>query len=129
MSLLTFAEITFAVLASLAVAGAYPTWKTAGTAGLQAMGAACTLSFAAAVASFAAINGWRDRSPGGMLKRMGAAMAIRLVVVLAGAAVLVLSSIWPVAPLLIWIAIAYMAALCVETIVVVRRADANKTGV
>ena len=106
-----------ATLAAIAL-GYYPTLRWAGPGGIPAMLAGCAVSLVAGIIGalplcFAVSLG---RGPAGMVNRILAASALRMAAALVLTLSLALSGLFPRAPLLVWIAVAYLWTLLVETV-------------
>jgi Ca2+/H+ antiporter len=106
--------MAFAVTAALCVLGFLPTRRFAGDAGVPGMLVGCAIGFlSAAFAGFLIVSVPGD-SPEAKMKRSFMAMAARLAAVIVLGAAAVLSGMFPTAPVLLWMAIAYMALLPLE---------------
>ena len=119
-----FALLATGAMTATAALGAYPTWVTAGRAGVIAMIAACVLSLVAVLASFVVASRWHDPSPAGPLKQMLVAMGVRLVVIAVGLAYVLLGLKLSMRPLFLWVGISYLVGLAIETSVFVRQSRA-----
>jgi hypothetical protein len=110
----TFAGQSAALVAALGLVGWLPTRTLAGPTSIASMAAGCGISLAAAL-----IAGWLVvaapvESPNARMQRAMLAMAVRVVVVLVLGVAAALSAEFQRAPLLVWLAIAYVGLLPLE---------------
>jgi hypothetical protein len=98
--------------------GYYPTLRWAGREGVAAMLAGCAVALIAGLIGALPLcsSGWLGQGPSGMVNRILAASALRMAAALAMTLSLALSGFLPRAPLLVWIAVAYLWTLLVETV-------------
>ncbi len=109
-----FLGMAVAVIAALCVIGIVPTRRLAGDEGVPGMLAGCAIGLiSAAFAGFLIVTVAGD-SPEAKLKRSFVAMMARLAAVVVLGAAAVLSGMFAISPLLLWMAIAYMALLPLE---------------
>src|SRR5665213_562631 len=109
-----FLGLAVAVVVVLCAVGLVPTRRLAGTGGVPAMFAGCAIGLmSAALAGLLLIAGAGD-TPDARMRRSFLAMVARLVVVVALGAAAALSGMLATQPLLLWIAVAYMALLPLE---------------
>lgn len=111
---LRFLGIAVAVTAALCALGFVPTRRLAGDAGIPGMFAGCAIGLISAALAGILLVSVPGDSPEAKLKRSFLAMVARLAVVVAFGAAAVLSGMFPVSPLLLWMVIAYMALLPLE---------------
>ncbi len=109
-----FLALIVAVAVGLCAVGWLPTERLAGPQAVSAMLAGCAISLlSAAVAGFMLIAVEGDTPPVRM-RRAFLAMIVRLIVVLALGIAAALSGEFARSPLLLWLAIAYVALLPLE---------------
>jgi hypothetical protein len=109
-----FLGMAAAVIVVLCVVGIVPTRRLAGDAGVPGMLVGCGIGFlSAAFAGFLIVMVPGD-SPEAKMKRSFMAMVARLAAVVVLGSAAVLSGMFPLSPLLLWIAIVYMALLPLE---------------
>lgn len=107
--------LILAVAGGLAGLGYVPTQRLAGDAGVIGMLVGCGASVVASLAAgLVAVQG-ADADPAGRMKIALASMAVRFGAVLVLALALALSGYFERPPLLIWMAISYLALLAVDT--------------
>jgi hypothetical protein len=106
--------MSLAVIAALCVLGIVPTRRLAGDEGIRGMLAGCAIGFISAAFAGLLIVTVAGDSPEAKLKRSFLAMTARLAGVVVLGAAAVLSGMFALSPLLLWIAIAYMALLPLE---------------
>jgi hypothetical protein len=106
--------MAFAVITALCVVGIVPTRRLAGDEGVPGMLAGCAIGLISAAFAGLLLVTVAGDSPEAKLKRSFLAMMARFagVIVLGSAAVL--SGMFALSPLLLWMAIAYMALLPLE---------------
>ena len=109
-----FLGMAAAVIAALCVVGFVPTRRLAGDEGLPGMFAGCAIGFISAAFAGLMLVTVEGDSPEAKLKRSFLAMVARLAAVVVLGAAAVLSGMFAISPLLLWIAIAYMALLPLE---------------
>lgn len=115
---LRFAAAALGATLLLALLGYWPTKELAGPPALAALVAGCTVSFLASVIGGLPLFFRRE---GAMpIFNAFASMGLRLLVVVALGTVAALSGRFPTRPLLLWLAIAYVALLAVDTAYAVR---------
>lgn len=103
-----------AVIAALCVLGFLPTRRLAGDEGVPGMLAGCAIGLISAAFAGMLLVTVPGDSPEAKLKRSFMAMMARLAAVVVLGAAAVLSGMFAVPPLLLWMAIAYMALLPLE---------------
>lgn len=109
------------VAVALALLGYAPTRRLAGESGLSAMAAGCIIGvLASAVGALPVLFARRSGSRPAPLQGMLASMALRLVTVLALGLSAGLSGWFASSPLLLWIALGYVAQLAVDVRYMVR---------
>jgi hypothetical protein len=106
--------MALAVTAALCVVGIVPTRRLAGDEGVPGMFAGCGIGLISAAFAGLLIVTVTGDSPEAKLKRSFLAMMARLAAVVVLGAAAVLSGMFPISPLLLWMAIAYMALLPLE---------------
>jgi hypothetical protein len=112
---LRLALLVVVVAACLAGLGYVPTKRLAGDAGLAGMVAGCAASVLASLgAGLVAVQGV-GADAAGRLKIVLASMLVRFGLALVLALAMVLSGYFERTPLLIWLAISYMALLVIDT--------------
>ena len=111
---LRFLGMAVAVIAALCVVGVVPTRRLAGDGGVPGMLAGCAIGLISAAFAGLLIVTVSGDSPEAKLKRSFMAMVARLAAVVVFGAAAVLSGMFAISPLLLWIAIAYMALLPLE---------------
>jgi hypothetical protein len=109
-----FLGMAVAVIAALLVVGIVPTRRLAGDEGLPGMFAGCAIGFISAAFAGLLLVRVPGDSPQAKLKRSFIAMAARFAAVVVLGAAAVLSGMFAISPLLLWMAIAYMALLPLE---------------
>jgi hypothetical protein len=107
---------SLAALALVAIAGAFPTYRLAGTAGLSAMGGGIAVAVVAMLAGLVPTAVAWERPAVDRIKAMLLTSAIRLGVVLVLMLAVALSGWLETAAFLIWVAIAYLASLAGESV-------------
>jgi len=125
----SFLLLSTGVAVVLALVGVLPTRKLAGDSGLIAMAAGCGVSLLASWLGSLPIvvgGGAGDKAYG---QAVVGSMAIRFLVVLLGALVLVLGTDLPRAPFLTWIGISYVVLLVVDTRFAIRTLQPAVTGI
>jgi hypothetical protein len=110
----TFAGLAAAIVFGLCVVGWLPTRHLAGADGIPAMVAGCTISFVSGALAGCLLVVVAAETPESRMKRSFLAMTVRLVVVVVLGTAAALSGEFARAPLLIWIATAYVALLPLE---------------
>jgi hypothetical protein len=101
---------------ALALLGYAPTRRLGGEGALPAMVAGCVIgAVASAVGALAILGGRRSGSPATPLQGMLISMALRLATVVVLGLSLGLSGWFEPRPLLIWIALGYVAQLALDT--------------
>lgn len=103
-----------AVAAGIAALGFLPTRRFAGDAGVTAMLAGCAIGLISAAAAGVLLVAMTAGTPEARMTRSFLAMTARLGVAVAFAAAAVLSGLFSTQPLLLWVAIAYVALLPLE---------------
>ena len=109
-----FLGMAVAVIAVLCVVGIVPTRRLAGDEGLPGMFAGCAIGFISAAFAGLLLVTVPGDSAQAKLNRSFMAMAARFAAVVVLGAAAVLSGMFAISPLLLWIAIAYMALLPLE---------------
>jgi hypothetical protein len=103
-----------AVTAALGVLGIVPTRRLAGDEGVPGMLAGCAIGLISAAFAGLLLVTVAGDSPEAKLQRSFLARMARLAAVVVLGAAAVLSGMFAISPLLLWIAIAYMALLPLE---------------
>jgi len=106
--------MAIAVIAALGVLGIVPTRRFAGDEGLSGMFAGCVIGFLSAAFAGLLLVAVAGDSPEAKMKRSFLAMVARLAAVVVLGVAAALSGMFAISPLLLWIAIAYMALLPLE---------------
>jgi hypothetical protein len=109
-----FLGMAVAVIAALCVVGIVPTRRLAGDQGVPGMLAGCAIGLISAAFAGGLIVTVAGDSPEAKLKRSFVAMMARLAAVVVLGAAAVLSGMFAISPLLLWMAIAYVALLPLE---------------
>jgi hypothetical protein len=109
-----FLGMALAVIAALCVLGFVPTRRLAGDAGVPGMFAGCAIGLISAAFAGLMISVVPGDSPEAKMKRSFVAMAARLAVVVVLGAAAVTSGMFALSPLMLWIAISYVALLPLE---------------
>lgn len=112
------ATATVVVLAAL---GWIPTRRLGGPAAVPAMLAGCAAALLASALGGQVLARWPPPPPAGAATPALAALAARLVAVVALALAAALAGPWPIRPLLVWTALAHLALLPVDSLYAVRR--------
>lgn len=114
---LRFVAWALAAVVLVAALGFVPTRRLGGEGALAAMLAGCAVGWAASALGGipVALGRGRTVAPAGRLQAMLASMGLRFGVVLALGAAAAFSGWFGLKPLLIWIAISYVALLAVDT--------------
>lgn len=122
---LRFVAIALAATVLLALLGIWPTRNLGGPGAVDALMAGCVISFlASAVGALPLFFRREGRVP---LVTAFASMGLRLLVVVALGTAAALSGQFPTRPLLLWLAIAYVALLAVDTTYAVRTLETTET--
>jgi hypothetical protein len=103
------------VTAAVALLGYLPTQRLGGEGAIPAMLAGCAVGLLAALAGGVPVALGRRAGPAAAHQTMMLAMAVRFVAALALGLAVALSGQFAVRPLLVWIAIAYVVLLVVDT--------------
>ena len=121
--------VAWAVVLAVVVAGAgyFPTRRLAGPEGVPAMFAGCGVSLFASLIGAIPVALASTSPTGAVGKAALASMLIRFMVVLAAGLSLALSGWLPRGPLLIWIAISYLALLVPDTRYTVNASNMTET--
>ena len=109
-----FVASAVGVAAAIAALGFVPTRRFAGDAGVPAMLAGCAIGLISAAAAGVLLVAMTADTPEARMKRSFLAMTARLGVAVAFAAAAVLSGLFSTPPLLLWVAIVYVALLPLE---------------
>jgi len=104
-----------AVAAAVALLGIVPTSRLGGPGALRAMVAGCVLGVVASAVGAIPIALARGGNPAARMTATLAAMGLRLLVLFALGFAVALTGWFETRPLLIWIAIGYLAQLAVDT--------------
>jgi len=112
--LLRFLAIAFVIAAAIAALGFLPTRRFAGDAGVPAMLAGCAIGYVSAAAAGILLVAMRADTPEARMQRSFLAMTARLGTAAGLGAAMVFSGLFSTQPLLLWIAIAYVALLPLE---------------
>lgn len=122
---LRFVAAAMGATVLLVLLGYWPTKELAGPGGLRAMAAGCGVSFLASGVGGLPLFFRRE---GAMpVFTAFASMGLRLLVVVALGTAAALSGRFPPRPLLLWLALAYVALLAVDTVYAVRTSEQNTT--
>lgn len=108
------------VTAAVALIGTLPTLRLGGGGAVPAMIAGCVVGLLSSLAGGAPVALARGAGPGAAYQTMMFSMAVRFVVALVLGLAAALSGMFERGPLLIWIAITYLALLVVDTWYAVR---------
>lgn len=111
---LRFALLAVVVAAALGAIGLVPTRRLAGEPGLPALLAGCLIGLVSSLLGGLPIALSRNRTPAGRMIAMMASTAVRLVAVAVLGIAAALSGWFATMPLLLWIAICYLALLGVD---------------
>ena len=111
---LRFLGMAVAVTAALCVVGIVPTRRLAGDEGVPGMFVGCAIGLISAAFAGLLLVTVPGDSPEAKLKRSFLAMVARLAAVVVLGAAAVLSGMFAISPLLLWIAVAYVALLPLE---------------
>jgi hypothetical protein len=111
---LWFLAMSFAVATGIAAIGYLPTRRFAGDAGVPAMLAGCAIGYVSAAAAGILLVAMRADTPEARMQRSFLAMTARLGSAAGLGAATVLSGLFSTQPLLLWVAIAYVALLPLE---------------
>jgi len=109
-----FLGLAVAVISVLAAVGFVPTRRLAGDPGVPGMLVGCAIGLLSAAFAGLLIVAVPGDSPEAKMKRSFMAMVARLAVVVVLGAAAVFSGMFALSPLMLWIAIAYMALLPLE---------------
>jgi hypothetical protein len=109
-----FLGLAVGIVLVLCAAGFLPTRRLAGTDGVPAMFAGCAIGLMSAALAGLLLVAVAGDTPDARMKRSFLAMVARLVVVVALGAAAALSGVLATEPLLLWIAVAYVALLPLE---------------
>lgn len=113
---LRFSGWALAAATAAALLGYLPTLRLGGRGAIPAMIAGCAVGFLASLAGGVPVALGRGKlAPGAAYVMTMASMAVRFVAVLVLGLAVALSGLFERGPLLIWIAIAYLALLVVDT--------------
>lgn len=113
---LRFSGWALAAATGAALLGYLPTLRLGGEGALPAMIAGCAVGFLASLAGGVPVAlARRSPQPAGRSQAAMASMAVRFGVVLALGLAATLSGLFERGPLLVWIAVSYMALLVVDT--------------
>lgn len=103
------------VTAAVALVGYLPTLRLGGEGAIPAMIAGCVVGLIASLAGGVPVALGRGAGPGAAHQTMMLAMAVRFMAALVLGLAVALSGLFAVRPLLVWIAILYVALLVVDT--------------
>jgi hypothetical protein len=109
-----FLGLSVAIVIALCAAGFVPTRRLAGSGGVPAMFAGCAIGLMSAALAGLLLVAVTGDTPDARMKRSFLAMVTRFAVVVAFGAAAALSGTLATQPLLLWIAVAYMALLPLE---------------
>lgn len=109
-----FLGLAVAVVVALCAIGVVPTRRLAGDEGVPGMFAGCAIGLMSAALAGLVLVAMAAETPEARMKRSFLAMTGRLAVVVALGAAAALGQLFPTQPLLLWIAISYMALLPLE---------------
>jgi hypothetical protein len=113
---LRFLAWTVAVTAAVALLGVVPTRRLAGGDAIPALLAGCAIGIlASALGALPVALARRDRPPAARAQTVLAAMALRLGAALVLALAAALSGWFARRPLLLWVAVSYLAQLVIDT--------------
>jgi hypothetical protein len=111
---LRFLGLAVGLTVALCAVGYFPTRRLSGEDGVEAMGAGCGISLAAATMAGWLLTAVPAGSPEARMKRSFLAMAVRLAVVAVLGVAAALSGLFERAPLLFWMAATYVVLLPLE---------------
>jgi len=109
-----FLGLAVAVVIALCAAGIVPTRRLAGDDGVPGLFAGCGIGLLSAALAGLLLVAVAADTPDARMKRSFLAMMARLAVAVGLGAAAVLSGVFTTSPLLLWIAIAYVALLPLE---------------
>jgi hypothetical protein len=109
-----FLGMAVVVIAALGVVGIVPTRRLAGDEGVPGMLVGCAIGLISAAFAGLLIVTVPGDTPEAKMKRSFLAMMARLAAVVVLGAAAVLSGMFAISPLMLWMAIAYMALLPLE---------------
>lgn len=109
-----FLGLAVAVVVALCAIGVVPTRRLAGDEGVAGMLAGCAIGLMSAALAGLLLVAVAGETPEARMKRSFLAMTARLAVVVALGAAGVLSGMFAMQPLLLWIGFSYMALLPLE---------------
>ena len=110
-----FVALAFGMLLALWVVGYLPTVRLAGEAGIPAMLVGGGISLVASLVGVVPLSLSRGREPAARIPAVMGSMALRIAVAVILALALALARVWPVEPLLVWVAIAHGGLLVADT--------------
>ena len=111
---LRFLGMAAAITAALCVVGILPTRRLAGDSGVPGMFAGCAIGLISAAFAGLLIVAVPGDSPEAKLKRSFMAMMARFAAVVVLGSAAVMSGMFAISPLLLWIAVVYVALLPLE---------------
>ena len=117
-----FLGLAFAIVAGLCAIGFLPTRRLAGPDALTAMAAGCAISFVAAAMAGALLVVVDAATPEARMQRSFMATVVRLVIVVLLGIGAALSGEFSRSPLLLWMAMSYIALLPLEVMLAIRPA-------
>lgn len=121
---LRFVAAALAAAGLLVLIGYWPTQRLAGSDALGAMFAGCAVSFLASVVGGLPLCFRREGSI--PIFTAFVSMGLRLLAVVVLGTVAALSGFFPLRPLLLWLAIAYVALLAVDTVYAVGKTQPSE---
>lgn len=120
-----FLAISFAATLVIAGLGYWPTLRLAGDDAITAMVAGCFVSFVASGIGVIPVLLARRKPTSNITQAILISTGLRFIVVLMLTLSIALSGWFETAPLLIWVAISYMALLSIDTLFLVRVSKSN----
>jgi hypothetical protein len=114
-----FLGLSSAIVVALLVIGIVPTRRLGGEAALTAMIGGCVIGLISAAMAGGLLVAVDGASPEARMQRAFLAMVVRLAVVVVLGAAAVLSGTLERQPMLIWVAIAYLALLPLEVMLAI----------
>lgn len=120
-----FLALSFAATLVIAGLGYLPTLRIAGDGAIKAMVAGCLISFIASGVGVIPVLLAQRESTSNITQAILVSTGLRFIVVLMLTLSIALSGWFETAPLLIWVAVSYMALLSIDTLFLVRVSKSN----